>query len=96
MLLKVIKEWPHDIYDYNAVASAIKERLSHGRSEALLEALSELYIFNKNYLDALDSLIDLKKDSVFELIEKFDLQYGITEKILPLMQLSAEKYVLII
>jgi hypothetical protein len=50
-----------------------------------------LYIYSKRYYDALDALIELKKDSVFELIENHTLIPGIAEKILPLMNLSSEK-----
>jgi hypothetical protein len=65
--------------------------LNHARSEPLLEALAELYTYSKRFTEALDALIALKRDSVFELIEKYNLHDAISDKVLHLLQLSTEK-----
>jgi hypothetical protein len=88
----LITTWPQTVYEPDVVIAAIKERLSHDHSEDLLEALAELYTYSKRYTEALDALIALKRETVFDLIEKYSLHEAIADKVLQLLQLSSEKY----
>ncbi|XP_063964242.1 vacuolar protein sorting-associated protein 41 homolog [Lytechinus pictus] len=84
---KLIKEWPHDLYDLMTVVSAVMERLTiDPRNPVLMQTLGELYIYDQRYDKALAIYLELGHADVFKLIHKRNLFDSIQDKIVLLMK----------
>ncbi|XP_050277052.1 vacuolar protein sorting-associated protein 41 homolog isoform X2 [Quercus robur] len=88
-LLSTVKSWPHVIYSALPVISAIEPQLNtSSMTDALKEALAELYVIDGQYEKAFSIYADLMKPGVFDFIEKHNLQDAIQEKVVQLMTID--------
>ncbi|XP_077247070.1 vacuolar protein sorting 41 [Tasmannia lanceolata] len=93
-LLSTIKSWPPVIYSALPVISAIEPQLNtSSMTEALKEALAELYVIDTQYEKALALYADLMKPEIFDFIEKHNLHDAIHEKVVQLMILDCKRAV---
>lgn len=93
-LLSTVKSWPSTIYSVLPVISAIEPQLNTSTmTNALKEALAELYVINGEYEKALAIYADLMKPELFEFIEKYNLQDAIRDKVVQLMILDCRRTV---
>jgi hypothetical protein len=90
--LEIIRKWPQDVYDIEAVILAIQDRLQYTNSKPLSEALAELYIREKRFSEALKTLLLLRNEAAFSLIQSQQLYHCIEDNIVDLMNLSSDKY----
>ncbi|KQJ85257.1 vacuolar protein sorting-associated protein 41 homolog [Brachypodium distachyon] len=94
LLLTTIRNWPPTLYSASPVISAIEPQLnSSSMTEALKEALAELYVINKQYEKGLSLFAELLKPEVFEFIEKHNLHDAFHDKIVNLMILDSKRTV---
>ncbi|XP_069111688.1 vacuolar protein sorting-associated protein 41 homolog [Argopecten irradians] len=92
--LKMVKEWPSYLYNVKTLISSTLERLDSNRgNKTLLQALGELYSFERSFDKALAIYIKLRHKDVFSLIYKHDLFDSITDKIIQLMEFDCEQAV---
>ncbi|KAK9999463.1 hypothetical protein SO802_019066 [Lithocarpus litseifolius] len=90
-LLSTVKSWPHVIYSALPVISAIEPQLNtSSMTDALKEALAELYVIDGQYEKAFSIYADLMKPEVFDFIEKHNLQDAIQEKVVQLMTIDCK------
>ncbi|GKV16606.1 hypothetical protein SLEP1_g27228 [Rubroshorea leprosula] len=90
-LLSTVKTWPPVIYSALPVISAIEPQLNtSSMTEALKEALAELYVIDGQYEKAFSLYADLMKPDIFDFIEKHNLQDSIREKVVQLMMLDCK------
>ncbi|KAJ6344892.1 hypothetical protein OIU78_007725 [Salix suchowensis] len=90
-LLSTVKSWPPVIYSALPVISAIDSQLNtSSMTDALKEALAELYVINGQYEKAFSLYADLMKPDIFDFIEKHDLHDAIREKVVQLMMLDCK------
>ncbi|XP_030958415.1 vacuolar protein sorting-associated protein 41 homolog [Quercus lobata] len=90
-LLSTVKSWPHVIYSALPVISAIEPQLNtSSMTDALKEALAELYVIDGQYEKAFSIYADLMKPVVFDFIEKHNLQDAIQEKVVQLMMIDCK------
>ncbi|OAY38116.1 vacuolar protein sorting-associated protein 41 homolog [Manihot esculenta] len=93
-LLSTVKSWPPVIYSALPVISAIEPQLNtSSMTDALKEALAELYVINGQYEKACSLYADLMKPDMFEFIEKHNLHDAIREKVVQLMMLDCKRAV---
>ncbi|GER55616.1 vacuolar protein sorting-associated protein, partial [Striga asiatica] len=85
-LVKIVKTWPPALYSTLPVISAIEPQLNTlSSSDALKEALAELYVIDGQYEKAFSLYADLKKSDIFDFIDKHNLHDAIREKVAQLM-----------
>ncbi|OMO90342.1 hypothetical protein COLO4_19230 [Corchorus olitorius] len=90
-LLSTVKSWPRVIYSALPVISAIEPQLnSSSMTDALKEALAELYVIDGQYEKAFALYADLMKPDIFDFIEKHNLHESIREKVVQLMMLDCK------
>lgn len=90
-LLSTVKSWPAVIYSALPVISAIEPQLNtSSMTDALKEALAELYVIDHQYEKAFALYADLMKPEVFDFIEKHNLHDAILEKIVQLMMIDSK------
>ncbi|KAI5575746.1 hypothetical protein BDE02_09G001100 [Populus trichocarpa] len=93
-LLATVKSWPPVIYSALPVISAIDSQLNtSSMTDALKEALAELYVIDGQYEKAFSLYADLMKPDIFDFIEKHDLNDAIREKVVQLMMLDCKRAV---
>ncbi|XP_057781883.1 vacuolar protein sorting-associated protein 41 homolog [Salvia miltiorrhiza] len=91
-LLSIIRTWPHNIYSASPVISAIEPQLNTSSStDALREALAELYVIDGQYEKAFSLYADLMKPDLFDFIDKHNLHDGIQEKVAQLMMIDCKR-----
>lgn len=89
---KLIKEWPHDLYDLMTVVSAVIEKLTlEPENPILMQTLGELYIYDQRYDKALAIYLELGHKDVFKLIHKRNLFDSIQDKIVLLMKFNTRE-----
>uniref|UniRef100_A0A162A733 Vacuolar protein sorting-associated protein 41 homolog n=1 Tax=Daucus carota subsp. sativus TaxID=79200 RepID=A0A162A733_DAUCS len=93
-LLSTVKAWPPLIYSAVPVISAIEPHLNTSyMTDALKEALAEIYVINAQYEEAFSLYADLLKPDLFEFIEKHNLHDSIREKVVQLMKIDSKRAV---
>jgi hypothetical protein len=93
-LLSTVKSWPSVIYSALPVISAIEPQLNtSSMTDALKEALAELYVINGQYEKAFSFYADLLMPGIFDFIEKHNLHDSIREKVVQLMMLDCKRAV---
>ncbi|KAE8691820.1 Vacuolar protein sorting-associated protein 41-like protein [Hibiscus syriacus] len=93
-LVSTVKSWPRVIYSVLPVISAIEPQLNtSSMTDALKEALAELYVINGQYEKAFSLYADLMKPDIFDFIERHNLQNSIHEKVVPLMIVDCKQAV---
>ncbi|XP_010521708.1 PREDICTED: vacuolar protein sorting-associated protein 41 homolog [Tarenaya hassleriana] len=93
-LLSTVKSWPRAIYSALPVISAIEPQLNtSSMTDALKEALAELYVIDGQYEKAFSLYADLLKPEVFDFIEKYSLHEAIRGKVVQLMMLDCKRAV---
>ncbi|XP_074350636.1 vacuolar protein sorting-associated protein 41 homolog isoform X2 [Apium graveolens] len=93
-LLSTIKAWPPLIYSAVPVISAIEPQLNtSSMTDALKEALAEIYVIDAQYEEAFSLFADLLKPDLFEFIEKHNLHDTIREKVVQLMKVDCKRAV---
>lgn len=93
-LLSTIKSWPPIIYSAAPVISAIEPQLNtSSMTDALKEALAEIYVIDAQYEKAFALHADLLKPDTFEFIEKHNLHDTIREKVVQLMKIDCKRAV---
>ncbi|KAL0460606.1 UNVERIFIED_CONTAM: Vacuolar protein sorting-associated protein 41 [Sesamum latifolium] len=93
-LLSIVKTWPPVIYSALPVISAIEPQLNTSSStDALKEALAELYVIDGQYEKAFSLYADLMKPDIFDFIENHDLHDAIREKVAQLMMIDCKRAV---
>ncbi|KAJ8313760.1 hypothetical protein KUTeg_008321 [Tegillarca granosa] len=92
--LKTLKEWPPTLYKIENIITATSEKLDRDRdNKILLQALGELYGYERSFDKALAIFIRLKHKDVFTLIHKHNLFNSISDKIVQLMEFDKEQAV---
>ncbi|KAF6213794.1 hypothetical protein GE061_011516 [Apolygus lucorum] len=92
--LKKIKEWPHRLYNLQAVANSTLEHILHSENKSnpvLLEALAVLYSHMGKHDKALSMYIKLQNKGVFELIRQHKLYWTIHKSAKELMKLDSKQ-----
>lgn len=93
-LLSTVKSWPQAIYSSSPVIQAIEPQLNtSSMTDALKEALAELYVIDGQYEQAFSLYADLMKPEVFDFIERYNLHEAIREKVVQLMTLDCKRAV---
>ncbi|XP_057483913.1 vacuolar protein sorting-associated protein 41 homolog [Actinidia eriantha] len=93
-LLSTVKSWPPVIYSALPVISAIEPQLNtSSMTDALKEALAELYVIDGQYEKAFALYADLMKEDVFDFIEKHNLHDAVCEKVVQLMMIDCKRAV---
>ncbi|KAK8683394.1 hypothetical protein V6N13_039455 [Hibiscus sabdariffa] len=93
-LVSTVKSWPRVIYSALPVISAIEPQLNtSSMTDALKEALAELYVTNGQYEKAFSLYADLMKPDIFDFIERHNLQESIREKVVQLMIVDCKQAV---
>ncbi|KAM7259595.1 hypothetical protein ACFE04_015336 [Oxalis oulophora] len=93
-LLQTVKSWPSTIYSPLPVISAIEPQLNtSSMTDALKEALAELYVITGQHEKAFALYADLMKPDLFDFIEKHNLHEAIREKVVQLMMLDSKRAV---
>lgn len=93
-LLRLIKSWPHNLYNMQAIINRLRNEYERDKNNLiLLECLGELYTFQNRFDKALAIFLRMKHKDVFSLINKHNLFDSITDRIVQLMQFDQEKAV---
>ncbi|KAL8140404.1 hypothetical protein V2J09_006425, partial [Rumex salicifolius] len=93
-LLSAVKSWSPTIYSALPVISSIEPHLkTSSTTDALKEALAELYVIDGQYEKAFSLFADLMKPDVFSFIGKHNLYDYIPEKVLELMMIDCKETV---
>lgn len=89
-LLKLLREWPPDIYDSKVIISAVQSEYLQSKSSVLLRVLAELYVRDGSYVEALDQYIRLgEADIVFDMIDREpSIMDSLVPRVLQLMTLD--------
>lgn len=91
-LLSTVKSWPRSVYSALPVISAIEPQLNtSSMTDALKEALAELYVIDGQHEKAFALYADLLKPEVFDFIEKYNLHEAIRGKVVQLMLLDCKR-----
>ncbi|XP_028074583.1 vacuolar protein sorting-associated protein 41 homolog [Camellia sinensis] len=94
-LLSTVKCWPPVIYSALPVISAIGPQLNtSSMTDALGEALAELYVIDGRYEKAFALYADLMKPDIFDFLEKHNLHDALREKVVQLMMTDCKRAVL--
>ncbi|KAK9689968.1 hypothetical protein RND81_09G094900 [Saponaria officinalis] len=90
--LSVVKTWPRSIYSVVPVLSEIEPQLRASlMTDALKEALAELYVRTGQNEKAFSFFADLLKPDVFDFIERHNLHAAVREKVVQLMMLDSKR-----
>jgi hypothetical protein len=94
-LLQVLKTWPTDLYESQAVINAIKSALdeddkSSEATRVLMECLVEIYTINRQPGRALPYYLRLRKPGVFDLIRQNNLFADIHDQALLLVDFQQD------
>ncbi|THF94930.1 hypothetical protein TEA_010772 [Camellia sinensis var. sinensis] len=90
-LLSTVKSWPPVIYSALPVISAIEPQLNtSSMTDALGEALAELYVIDGRYEKAFALYADLMKPDIFDFLEKHNLHDALREKVVQLMMIDCK------
>ncbi|XP_076655812.1 vacuolar protein sorting-associated protein light [Halictus rubicundus] len=91
--LQLVKEWSPTLYNVAAVVNGVLEHLiaQNKRQNVLLEALAILYIHDERYDKALAMYLKLRHKDVFQLIQKYQLYYAVSDMIEGLMDLDVDQ-----
>lgn len=89
--LSLIKEWPPNLYNTQAVINVIHENYDNKDKNILLEALAILYTHEQAYDKALTMYLKLQHEDVFKLIKKHNLYNAIRTMIVELIKLDNDK-----
>ncbi|KAF5937666.1 hypothetical protein HYC85_025172 [Camellia sinensis] len=93
-LLSTVKSWPPVIYSALPVISAIEPQLNtSSMTDALGEALAELYVIDGRYEKAFALYADLMKPDIFDFLEKHNLHDALREKVVQLMMIDCKRAV---
>ncbi|KAL7162090.1 hypothetical protein ACSBR2_042546 [Camellia fascicularis] len=93
-LLSTVKSWPPVIYSALPVISAIEPQLNtSSMTDALGEALVELYVIDGRYEKAFALYADLMKPDIFDFLEKHNLHDALREKVVQLMMIDCKRAV---
>ncbi|KAL7183213.1 hypothetical protein ACSBR1_041822 [Camellia fascicularis] len=93
-LLSTVKSWPPVIYSALPVISAIGPQLNtSSMTDALGEALAELYVIDGRYEKAFALYADLMKPDIFDFLEKHNLHDALHEKVVQLMMTDCKRAV---
>ncbi|KAK4492678.1 hypothetical protein RD792_003498 [Penstemon davidsonii] len=91
-LLSTIKSWPPVIYSALPIISAIEPQINTSSvTDALKEALAELYLIDGQHEKAFSLYADLMKPDIFDFIDKHNLHDGIQEKVAQLMMIDCKR-----
>ncbi|KAI7993359.1 hypothetical protein LOK49_LG11G02821 [Camellia lanceoleosa] len=92
--LSTVKSWPPVIYSALPVISAIGPQLNtSSMTDALGEALAELYVIDGRYKKAFALYADLMKPDIFDFLEKHNLHDALREKVIQLMMTDCKRAV---
>lgn len=94
-LLQVLKTWPSDLYESQAVINAIKSALdqedkSSETTRVLMECLVEIYSINRQPGRALPYYLRLRKPGVFDLIRQNNLFADVHDQALLLVDFQQD------
>ncbi|KAI8031793.1 hypothetical protein LOK49_LG01G02625 [Camellia lanceoleosa] len=90
-LLSTVKSWPPVIYSVLPIISAIEPQLNtSSMTDALGEALAELYVIDGQYEKAFALYADLMKLDIFDFLEKHNLHDALHEKVVQLMMIDCK------
>lgn len=98
--LTCIKTWPRDLYKVNTIITAVLEQLKRidPRDESkretqvlLLNALAEMYMYQKQYDMALKIYFRLGRPEVFEFIQEYDLFSSVQDTVGLLLDFDEER-----
>uniref|UniRef100_A0A4W6CPV5 VPS41 subunit of HOPS complex n=1 Tax=Lates calcarifer TaxID=8187 RepID=A0A4W6CPV5_LATCA len=90
----LIREWPGELYNNNAIVQAVTDHLKRDPTNStLLTTLAELYTYDQRYDRALEIYLRLRHKDVYQLIHKHNLFSSIEDKIVLLMDFDREKAV---
>ncbi|KAK2984130.1 hypothetical protein RJ640_006283 [Escallonia rubra] len=93
-LLFTVKSWPPVIYSTLPVISAVEPQLNTSFvTDALKEALAELYVIDVQYEKAFALYADLMKPDLFDFIEKHNLHDATREKVVQLLMIDCKRAV---
>lgn len=91
-LLETVTTWPIEIYDSNAVISAVQSELDATKNDPiLLEVMAELHIGRGQPARALPFYLRLRKPNVFDLICDHNLFDAVQEQALLLVEFDRER-----
>ncbi|XP_060554893.1 vacuolar protein sorting-associated protein 41 homolog isoform X2 [Ruditapes philippinarum] len=91
VFLQLVKEWPHTLYNIQAVIKVVIDKLDRDRNNRdLLHALAELHGYERAFDKALAIYLKLKDRDVFVLIHKHNLFESVSDKIVQLMEFDQE------
>eukprot|EP01104_Vermistella_antarctica_P020689 TRINITY_DN896_c0_g1_i3.p1 TRINITY_DN896_c0_g1~~TRINITY_DN896_c0_g1_i3.p1 ORF type:complete len:938 (+),score=181.35 TRINITY_DN896_c0_g1_i3:205-3018(+) len=84
--LKTIRAWPSNLYNIQNIINVVLERLKHApNTDTLMDALAELYTYDKQFDNTIHIHLRRKKGNVFELIQEHKLYDAVQNKVLPLV-----------
>ena len=87
-----IQSWPRGIYSTRTVIESARQRINSGGDSALLrEALAELYMMEGRRDLALGIFLQLQRPGLFGFIETHNLVPAVSDKVVLLMQLDANR-----
>ncbi|KAL7410874.1 hypothetical protein BDY24DRAFT_417479 [Mrakia frigida] len=90
-LLRIIKEWPPEIYKISSVVNAVEGALAESpREKILMECLAELFVLNRQPGKALPYYLRLRRPNVFDLIRDFNLFTAVRDQALLLVEFDME------
>ena len=91
--LALVRAWPPSLYSTSTLIKATIDRLSaHSSDRALLEALAELYTYERIYRKALFIFLQVgNAKKVFELIYSHQLLHLLEDRLVQLLQLDPEE-----
>ncbi|KAL8130077.1 hypothetical protein V2J09_019232 [Rumex salicifolius] len=93
-LLSAVKSWPPTIYSAFPIISSIEPQLKTSSvTDALKEALAELYVIDGQYDRAFSLFADILKPDVFNFIEKYNLHDSVPEKVVKLLMIDCKRTV---
>jgi len=91
---KLIKEWPTDLYNSEAIIVVLKAKLTdEPDNRILLQTLGTLYARGKKYDKGLAIYLKLRDAGVFEMIHEHNLIEFVKDKIASLMEIDEKKAV---
>eukprot|EP01133_Synstelium_polycarpum_P008140 gene8140-9554_t len=70
--LKIVTEWPSNLYNIQAIITAVEDYLTIHKNETIMIAQAQLYTYDNQLDKTLDIFLKLKRGNVFELITQND------------------------
>ncbi|GAA94488.1 uncharacterized protein L969DRAFT_83952 [Mixia osmundae IAM 14324] len=90
-LLKLLKKWPHDIYNVETVSLAVQSRIDKAPSAPILmECLVELYLMNRQFAKAVPLFLRLRRPGVFDLIKDHNLFAAVQDQAMHLVEFDKD------